>query len=219
MPAFPETLTDLAEDSLLFSPIPPGSSSPLMLPFPELAEHCGNHADGEVPDLTRARCVFEGDDSGLGRRFDEARRELLAERGVRESLVARLREPLENPAEMGVSTYARMPGGLDDVERAARLLQLTTVGAGLDDPAPAAAAVLGAAGAEPLARAAAMWRDLQGITRLVGENGFDATAAGPKVRSLVANACGHEDFDALKAAVAETASRASAEIDTLLSRA
>ena len=113
-----------------------------------------------------------------------------------------------------------MRGGLDDVERVARFLQLTSGGAGFDDPAPTAAAVFdSAAGAEPLARAAALWRDLQGITRLVGGEGFDAAAAGPRVRSLVANACGHEDFDALKSAVAETASSASDRIDTLLARA
>ena len=79
--------------------------------------------------------------------------------------------------------------------------------------------MFGAAGDEPLAQAAAMWRDLKGITRLVGEEGFDATAAGPKVRSLVANACGHEDFEALQTAVTETASRAAARIDTLPLRA
>jgi len=60
-----------------------------------------------------------------------------------------------------------------------------------------------------------MWRDLQGIVRLIGHEGFDATAAGPKVRSLVASACGHEDFDALEAAVADTANRAAAQIDSL----
>ena len=96
---------------------------------------------------------------------------------------------------------------------------MTNAAAGLDDPAPTAAAVLDAAGAGPLAEAAAVWRDLQGITRLVGEEGFDAAAAGPKVRSLVANACGHEGFDVLESAVAETASRAATRIDTLLSRA
>ena len=64
-----------------------------------------------------------------------------------------------------------------------------------------------------------MWRDLQGITRLIGEEGFDAAAAGPKVQTLVANACGHEDFDALKSAVSQTAARAAAGIDTLLSHA
>ena len=76
-----------------------------------------------------------------------------------------------------------------------------------------------AAGAKSLAEAAATWRDLQGIMRLIGDEGFDATAAGPKVKALVATACGHKDFAALDSAVAETASRAAAQTDTLLSRA
>lgn len=43
-------------------------------------------------------------------------------------------------------------------------------------------------------------------------------AAGPKVKAVVADACGYEDFEALNSAVAETASRAVAEIDTFVSR-
>ncbi len=216
---FRETLTDLARDSLLFSPIAPGSDSLPALPLSGLGELRGKPASGGIPVLTRARCVFECGDTEIGRRFGEARREVLAECGSDESLIGRLRAPLEDAAETGVATYARMRGGLDDVERAARLLQLTNGAGGFDDPAPTAAAVFDAAGAEPLAQAAAMWRDLQGITRLVGEEGFDPTAAAPKVRSLVATACGHEDFHALESAVAETASRAAARIDTLRSRA
>ena len=215
---FRETLTDLARDSLLFSPIPPGSKSLLALPLSELAERCGKPGPGGIPVLTRARCMFESDDSGTGRRFDEARREVLAECAANESLLAPPRVAPEDPAGTGVAAYARTRGGLDDVERAARFLQLTHAGADLDDPAPTAAAVLGAAGDEPLAQAAALWRDLQGVTRLVGEEGFDVSTAGPKVKSLVAEACGHEDFHALEAAVAETASRAAARIETLLSR-
>ena len=216
---FRETLTDLARDSLLFSPIAPDSNALLALPLSELAGHGGNPVSGAIPVLTRARCVFECGDSDIGRRFDEARREALAECGANEFLIGRLREPREDAADTGVSTYARMRGGLDDVERAARYLQLTNGGAGLDDPAPPASAVLHGAGVEPLAQAASLWRDLQGITRLIGEEGLDVAAARPKVRSLVASACGHEDLDALEAAVTETASRAAAEIDTLLSRA
>ena len=75
------------------------------------------------------------------------------------------------------------------------------------------------AGADALARAVTLWRDLRGILRLVGDAGFDIDAAGPKIKSLVANACGHEDFDALRSAVAETASRAAAEIDPLVAHA
>ena len=215
---FRETLTELAQDSLVFSPIPADPNSLTVLPLSELAEHCRNLAPGEIPVLTRARCIFECDDSEIGRRFGEARREVLAECGANEALIAQLREPLEDRDETGVSTYARARGGLDDVERAARFLQLTNAAAGLDDPAPTAAAVFDAAGVKPLAQDAAMWRDLQGITRLIGEDGFDATAARPKVKSLVANACGHEDFDALSSAVSETASRAARQIDSLLSR-
>ena len=216
---FRESLTDLARDSLLFSPIAPGSSVLPALPLSELAGLFGNPASGEIPVLTRARCVFECGESGIGLRFDDRRREVLAECGADESLLAPLRMAPEDRAETGVAAYARMRGGLDHVERAARFLQLTHAGAGLDDPAPTAAAVLGAAGAEALAQAAAVWRDLQGITRLVGEEGFDASTAGPRVKSLVADACGHEDFGALESAVAETASRAAAQIETLLSRA
>ena len=216
---FRQSLSDLARDSLLFSPVRPGSNSLLALPLSELTGHAGSPASGAVPALARARCVFECGDSEIGRRCGEIRREVLAECGANASLMARLREPLEDPAEPGVAAYAHMRGGLNDVERAARFLQLTSAGTGLDDPAPTAAAVLNGASAEPLAQAAALWRDLQGITSLIGEEEFDITAAGPKVKSLVANACGQEDFDALEAVVIETASRAAAEIDTLHSRA
>ena len=216
---FRKALSDLAQDSLLFSPISPASNSLLALPLSELAERCGSRSSSVTPVLTRARCVFESEDSEIGRRFGEARRDVLAECGGDDSLINRLRVPLENPAKTGVSTYAEMRGGLDDVERAARFLQLKTAGAGLEDSAPTAAAVFGAAGNEALSQAAASWRDLQFIARLVAEEGFDAAAAGPKVKSLIASACGHENFDALESAVAETASRAAAHIDTLLSRA
>ncbi len=216
---FRKAVTDLAQDSLLFSPIPPGSDSLTALPLSELAHRYEKPLPGVIPALTRARCVFECGGSEIGRRFDEARRRVLAECGADGFAVARPVEPAEDACEPGVSAYARMRGGLEEVERAARFLQLTHAGGGLDDPAPSAAAVFRAAGAEPLAEAAAAWRDLQGITRLVGDEGFDTAAAGPRVKSLVARACGHENFEALNSAVAETASRAAARIDTLLSRA
>jgi len=216
---FRQTLTDLSQDSLLFSPIRHGSNSLLAVPLSKLAVHCGSSASSEIPIITRARSVFECGDSEIGRRFGEARRAALAACGANESLIALLRKPIEDPAEPGVSRYAHMRGGLNDVERAARFLQLTSAVTDRDDPAPTARAVFDGAGAEPLARAAVIWRDLQGITGLISDEGFDVTVAGPKVKSLVANACGLDDFDALESVVAETASRAAIEIDTLHARA
>ena len=216
---FRETLSDLAADSLLFSPIPPGPDSLVAVPLSELAGRCGESAPGEIPVLTRARCVLECGDSGIGRRFDEARREILAQCGASGPLIARLRQPPEELAETGIAAYARIPGGLDDVERAARLLQLTGAGIDPDDPAPTAARLFDAAGAEPLSQAASAWRDFQGIARLVGEEGFDPAEAGSRVKTLIAQACGQEDFAALESALTETASGAAARIETLRSPA
>ena len=216
---FQETLANLAQDNLLFSPITSGSNSLVALPLADLARHCTNQATGEVPLLSRARCIFECGDCEIGRRFGDLRREILAECGANDRLIAALCEPLEERAGSGVSTYAQMRGGLDEVERAARFVQLTRPEARLDDPAPTAAAVFDGAAVEALAQAAVMWRDLQGITRLIGEEGIDLTTVGPRVQSVVANACGHEDIDSLAAAVAETASKAAAAIDKLVARA
>ena len=215
--SFRKALGDLAQDSLLFSPTRPYPFP--ALPLSNLAELAGASAPGDIPVLTRARCMFVSNGSDIGSRFDDARREILAGCGAKESLIAPLSEQPEDRAETDVSAYARMRGGLDDVERAARYLQLAHGGARLEDTAPTAAAVFEAVGVEPLAEAAKLWRDLQGVMRLVGEDGFDATAAGPKAKSLIAHACGQEDFDALTAAVAETAASATARIETIVSRA
>ncbi len=216
--SFRKALADLAQDNLLFAPISPDPDSIPSMQLSELAEGAGGSTSGEVPVLTRARCVFEPDGSDMGGRFDEARREILAGSGANESLVAWSSEQPEDRAETSVSTYARVRGGLDDVERTARYLQLVHGGTRLEEPAPTAAAVFEAAGDEPLAQAAKLWRDLQGAMRLVGEDGFELEEAGPKVRSLVAKACGQDDFDGLTAEVAETASRAAARIEALVAR-
>ena len=214
---FRESLTSLAEDSLLFSPIPRESNACPALPLSDSAGAYGTVAVNGVPGLTRARCVFEAGDAGIGTRFAEVRREVLSECATNDSLIANLCKPASNGAGTGVSAYVGMRGGLEDIERAARFLQLTKGEVGLEDSAPTAATVLREW--EPLAQAAALWRDLQGILRLIGEEEFDAATARPRIKSLVAGACGHEDFDALTATVAETASRAAAEIETLLARA
>ncbi|MXY35109.1 MAG: hypothetical protein F4Y60_13715 [Boseongicola sp. SB0664_bin_43] len=215
---FRAALTDLAQDNLLLSPVPRRSKAVRALPLSGLKGHVGASETGEVPVLTRARCFFECGDLEIGRRFGEAQRAILEECGDDDALLSKLRKPPKGPAEADVSTFVQARGGLEDVERAARILQLTETGLDLDDPAPSAAAVFAAAGAKHLEEAAGTWRGLQGVVRLVGEDGFDVTEAGEGVKSLVASACGQEDFAELNAAVAETARRSAEEIDTLMSR-
>ena len=210
-------LTDLAADSLLFSPMPRNADACRALPLSDLADGAREAGVGGMPDLTRTRCAFECGDARIGPRVAEARRAILAKRADGESLVAGLRQSASNGTDAGVSAYADRRGGLLDIERAARFLQLTRGEAELDDSAPTAATLL--LERAPLAEAAALYRDLQGILRLVGDEDFDAQAARPSIQSLIASACGHEDFDALSLAVSETASRAAAEIDALVASA
>ena len=122
---FRESLTHLAEDSLLFSPVPRDSNACRALPLSDVAADGVTAAVAGVPALTRARCVFEAGDSGIGTRFAEIRREVLSECAANESLIANLCKPASNGAETGVSAYVGMRGGLEDIERAARFLQLT----------------------------------------------------------------------------------------------
>ena len=216
---FRKSLAELAEDNLLFSPHPAGPKSPVAVPLADLAERCRGMVSDGVPALTRARCVFECGDSEVGLRFDEARQVFLRNFMEQGSATDRLRELPETGAEVGVATFERMRGGLADVEKAARFLQLTGAEATFEDPAPSAVALFEAVGNGQLAHAAAMWRDLQGILHLIGDGEFDPASASRTVRSTVAIACGHENFDALASSVAEVAARANSQIDTLLSRA
>ena len=135
-------------------------------------------------------------ESRVGTRFDEARREVLAQGGARDALVAELWQDGIGcaAAEPGLSSIDDIRGGFRDVERAAVLLRLTHIGDGPGDSAPTAASVLRGAKAGRLAEAATLWRNLRGILRLVGGEGFAVETAPDKVKAVVARACGMDDF-------------------------
>jgi len=113
-------------------------------------------------------------------------------------------------------------GGLAEVERAARLLQLTLLrdapGAQALDAASvfqtaAQRALIPEDAAGRLTEAVTLWRNLLGIRRLIAEDGFEFESARPQVREVIARACGYDDFDALSEAIHETASRAAVDIE------
>ena len=109
---FLDSMRALGRASLLFSPVPRDSPCCVALPLDDLAACCRNLASGESLALARAACIFEYGDLDLGRRFREARREALA--GWSGKVPSR--EPLADLMDTGVSGYAGMRGGLDDVE-------------------------------------------------------------------------------------------------------
>ena len=222
---FGEAIRALSQGNLLLDPLPRDWNVGAVLSLQEFVEH---HRTAGSPDellaLTRARCVFVSGDSGIGTRFESARREVLAQGAARELLIASSSVPDESAAEPGLRSIEEMRGGFRDIERAALLLRLRHPIDASDMLAPDAVSVFRAAGkrgliaadvADRLVGAATMWRNLRGSLRLVAEDGGGVETAGPRVKALVARACGLDDFDELDAAIRGTASRTAAAIDAL----
>ena len=218
-------LRELSRDNLLLAPVPrerEANSVRSLADFEDRQRTSGTAA--ELLDLTRARCVYTSGDDDVSERFDRARQEALVHGAARDKLIAELREAASDAPAPGPASFEAMGGGLRDVERAARFLYVTHAADAAVNAAPTATSVFQAAGAHGLipddaarrlAAAAAMWRKLRGILRLVADDDIAVETAGPRVEAVIARACGSSDFDALTATVRETGTRAAADIDTL----
>ena len=221
---FLDALSALSHDTLLFAPVSHSRAEKLVHSLSNFVKHHQTTGSaGELLALTRARCVFTSGDPDIGRRFDEARREILTNGAARDTVLAELREAPAGAPEPGPLSINDVRGGFRDVERAARCLQLTH-GVASDVPAPGVDSIFQAASgrglipdapAKRLAEAAKTWRNLRGILRLVAEDDFTPETADPKVKAVIARACGMDDFGALIVAIRDTASRAAADVDAL----
>ena len=222
---FLDALGELSRNSLLFAPIPRDGKGHARQSLADFAEYRRAAASpGALMELTRARCIFEYGAAGIGQRFEEARREALGAGAARETLIAELRESGDGGAEPVLSSLDDMRGGVRHVERTARLLQLLLAGDAPEDPAPTSVSVFRAAAAkgriadgaaEELAEAATLWRNLQGALRLVADDGAWNEDLGSGTKATLARSCGLDDFDALNAALRDTAAFAAAQIGTL----
>ena len=211
-----DCISNLAHDSLLFSPVEGNSDSLVSLSLRDMAGHFAPQGS-EVPALTKARCIFEHGDTEVNRRFQETRANLLLTWNSDESLKESLRHPPEQAVERGIVSFVEMSGGFNDTERAARIVQLSNGSSEKRNAAPSAVSLFQNLGNSPLEQAATLWQDLHSIQRLVGDEGFDVSTARPRVKTLIAHACGYEDFDQLNNGIVDTAANSAAEIDTLVS--
>ena len=135
-----------------------------------------------------------------------------------------MQEDAGGPDEPGLMNTESMPGGLWDIERAARALQLT-LGRGQGRVRAQRADALLETAAERqlipmdagqrLTEAFNLYRSLRGIQRLLVGEGRDMQTAAPGVKSAIAQACAMEDFEALTEAIPKTAAQAIADLETL----
>ena len=219
-----DALHALTQDSLLFRPVPRGEIPTVANALADFQHEFGHGgASGRFGDLTRAKCIFTFGDATIETRFEAARSEVLAGEGGHEGSIGEPDGSGSDSAGTISSVLEPERGGFDAVENAARQVRAQLAG---DDGMRAldSATAFRMAGerglvdddaAKRLANAAALWRNLEGIRRLVADGALDVESAKPGVRAAIARSCGCENFDALTVAVRETASQAAADIDAL----
>lgn len=209
----------LAQDSLLFSPVSEVKVQIHAMQISELTENIGETQSLQTPDLMRANCIFEYGESEVANRFETIRRESLTKSKENEPLLRELLERSKNQLDKDDSQGARVQAMIDRLDAVARFLQMKRSENDFEESAPSASSVFQSVQAEVLTTAANRYRELQGVTGLVFENEADLYDAKPKVRSLIASACGYEDFDSLELSISDIASNVEIEIDSIAKQA
>ena len=219
-----DALETLSRDSLLFAPASPSGARHAVYSLTDFIEFHSNGGSSDRLDLTRSRCIFTAGDPRVEARFRRARSEILAGRAVQHSLAEMLSERSASRPQPGSLSFDDIPGGLSDVERAARVLQVAHPILAGENEAPTAASVFRIAceqrliaedAGHHLAAAAETWRSIKGILGLLLEPGVPAESAPESVKAVVARSCGADDFDSLTTHCSRTAVRAAAEIGSL----
>ena len=220
-----DALHALTQDNLVFAAAARDESPVVDSSLSGFAEEFGSSGASSKPgDLTRAKCIFTFGDAGIESRFEAARSEALAREGGRDGSIG---EPDGSASDSGQAVSSPLEperGGFGAVERAARQLRLRLAGGDDGMRALDSATAFRKAGerglidgdaAKRLANAAALWRNLLGMRRLIADGTLDVESAKPGVRAAIARSCGCDDFDALTMAVRETAIQAATDLEPL----
>ena len=228
-----DALHALTQDSLLFAPALRDESPVAAVSLADVGDGFGadskagfgnTGAPSEPGDLTRAKCIFTFGDAMIESRFEAVWREALAGEGVGEISPGEPDGSAMEPVDTASSPLEPERGGFEAVERAARQLRprvadggdgLGALDAGNTFRTAGERGLIDGDAAERLAQAAALWRNLQGIRRLVADGSPDVDSAKPGVREAIARSCGFDNFDILATAVHETGNQAAADIAAL----
>ena len=202
-----------------------GSRGPLACSLQAFLDYPHDRAGApELAALRRARVVWS--EGGLGERFREAQRAILAAPRAADRLAAGLAAMRGRQAGAGLRDIEHRAGGLRDVEAAADFLRLLHAAErpGLLEgdaaevfEAAQALGSIGAEAAEDLAEAARLWRNLWGLAQLAAEGALAEDSVGPALVGAVGRSGGRLVFDALVRSVEDISARAAAHVDALFS--
>ncbi len=225
---FHEALHILTRASLLFEPTPGKNYDRDVYASDDFVKHYRAASTSELLGLIRARSIFTHGEPGIGQRFDDARYSLLTDGPTRDALIQELCNGAGDETGTGDSLISSMQQGLRDVERAARLLQLThlsempgsliTCNAASVFQAGRALEVISGEVAEQLSGAAVMWRNLYGIRQLIMEDDTPVESMADKVRMAFARSCNQIGFDQLTESVREASAATESGLTAIIAR-
>ncbi|MCY4095821.1 MAG: fatty acid desaturase [Gammaproteobacteria bacterium] len=213
---FRASLQDLARDSLVFSASQTKGNQTKSFTIDEFKAYTENLESGESDLLTRSRCIFNFGDSEFKQTVEKVRSEILAEIRADDSRIKTLADELRESTADPQSAHKYVREGLDVVEATAHVLRLKNGTENIDDPAPSANTIFEEHDLGAAAQAADLMRSLQGVERLVLEEGSNLDEAGKKVKSVVASACGYDTIDALNATLQESADQVNRDLGSVV---
>ncbi len=210
---FKEVLTELASESLIFSPLTENSESIKYIPLVELEQFCTNNKDQAISVLTKSRCIYKNGAKDMEKMFIDERLKLVADGTMVESLLDHLYNyESENDKS---SINIALDSALFGIDRATRFLQLKKADEVLFDEAFATENLLVNLGYEKLSRVILAWREWHGAVSHVGD---DVENYSSSVKSHVAETCGLKDFEDFKNKIGQESSATAEHIKSLFQK-
>ena len=220
---FTKALRLFARDNLLIAPARKGHD----IFIGTFAEFCEMYGDTASPDdlcsLAGARILPVPDQSDLAMRFDKMRKKRLASSTVHGSVMPEIPQPA-SLAGMKADSVCSIAGGLRDIERAGRFLQVNTAGNTPDLLSLDLPSVFRIAGeynliptdvATTLASSAAVQRDLAAVLGLATEGWCLTDTVSDQAQEFIMKSVGQEECDSLAEFVSKTAAEAKTSIEQI----
>ncbi len=222
---FLEEIQSYLRDNLLYSPSLAGDGQDAIHTLVSFAEQHRYGNPDSIRKLIKSRCIFTFGKSDIGTRFDRMRHEIVSQQD--ESQDATIIVPAsqsENTVNVWLTSRESIGITISRIEQVATILQLEHARLSPQVLHPDVISVFQSATedeliskdvSEQLIEATTMWRNLAGILNLVGDDDFTPETANSNVKSVIARACGLENFNELDTAISDTATSAESALDSL----
>ncbi|MCY4220008.1 MAG: fatty acid desaturase [Gammaproteobacteria bacterium] len=184
------------------------------------------HSSNLLLDIAPVRSVFSIGEAGIDERLKHAQLEILIDPQANRDAVKTLVDMQTSVEETDTLLASTAHAGIQEIQRLVRILQLSH--SDISQLAvPDNLVVLRTAGekglipaktAQNLETATVLWRNLHGILGLIDNEKWELDSASNTKKLMIATACRAKNIDDLHSTIQDTATNATAEIETLINQ-